>query len=872
MEEILIKNTQGEIAVNGYAFQLFDILIEDVNDEENDDEDESDIDAATAFCQTVLFGTDVDGKSVCAIINGFEPSFFVQLPNGLTFENEIAAQMYIKNNFINRYNIRNVSRIGFVSRSRLCGYVKSSLNKDVHCFTYTRLSFKNIKAFLQAHYTLKKRLGKNVCEGKIPFDLQFCDAIRRNRGKPAHCCGWVGAHRFNVKTQDQISSCDVEIEMDLCDIEVYNDIDRLAPINLASWDIECISASGGFPDATKAGDEIVVIGTTYQRMGTPPSRPGAPNLKMGEMVRTAHVLGSSTKIENATIYEHESETSLIDAWAAEITRMQCTCMLSYNGKSFDAPYVLQRSKLDFNSKFTSNLSKLKREPIKPRATTLSSKSMGSNDVLHLKIQGCFELDMFHYIKNSNSKLKSLKLNDVSRAILKDDTDGEKIDLPYSAIGEAFSSNGTSLQRAEVAAYCCRDCDLPLKLAKTLLAVEEICEMSRVCHTLPGTLLSRGQQIKVFSHLYHAAHELNCILNDPPAQAPSEDKYAGATVLDPTPGFYNIDPVVTLDFASLYPSVMRANNLCPSTYIIDEDGKGEKAENLADKLPCRTFELSKGRFATFVDQSQYRGIIPTVLSNLLDQRKKTRREAKETKDEQKKKLLNSRQLAYKVCANSVYGFFGVSSDMGMYPLKEISETTTFIGRQMIDATKKIMESDFNAEVIYGDTDSVMVIFPRSVLFKEEQGDVAKKTKMELVNAAFDVGAIAAQRCTDFFGDGINELECEKVSFPYLLFAKKMYAAKIYEQKMKESEEDGSQDVKGLACVRRDTCDLASQLLKDVLHHILKDDINSAISIMTGVFASLKKNEIPFEDFVLSKRLGSDYKNENCVQVQLCKKME
>jgi hypothetical protein len=42
-------------------------------------------------------------------------------------------------------------------------------------------------------------------------------------------------------------------------------------------------------------------------------------------------------------------------------------------------------------------------------------------------------------------------------------------------------------------------------------------------------------------------------------------YEGATVLDPQAGYYD-KPVATLDFASLYPSIMMAHNLCYTTLV------------------------------------------------------------------------------------------------------------------------------------------------------------------------------------------------------------------------------------------------------------------------------------------------------------------
>ena len=49
------------------------------------------------------------------------------------------------------------------------------------------------------------------------------------------------------------------------------------------------------------------------------------------------------------------------------------------------------------------------------------------------------------------------------------------------------------------------------------------------------------------------------------KASDGDKFEGATVIDPIKGFYK-DPIATLDFASLYPSIMMAHNLCYSTLV------------------------------------------------------------------------------------------------------------------------------------------------------------------------------------------------------------------------------------------------------------------------------------------------------------------
>jgi DNA polymerase delta subunit 1 len=50
-----------------------------------------------------------------------------------------------------------------------------------------------------------------------------------------------------------------------------------------------------------------------------------------------------------------------------------------------------------------------------------------------------------------------------------------------------------------------------------------------------------------------------------------EKFEGAIVIDPKRGFYE-DPIATLDFASLYPSIMMAHNLCYTSLVPAHEAK------------------------------------------------------------------------------------------------------------------------------------------------------------------------------------------------------------------------------------------------------------------------------------------------------------
>jgi DNA polymerase elongation subunit (family B) len=128
----------------------------------------------------------------------------------------------------------------------------------------------------------------------------------------------------------------------------------------------------------------------------------------------------------------------------------------------------------------------------------------------------------------------------------------------------------------------------------------------------------------------------------------EDQFEGATVIEPKKGYY-ADPIATLDFSSLYPSIMMAHNLCYTTLLTPQTiTKLELTPDQYSKTPCGNF---------FLKSSLRKGLLPEILENLLSARKQAKNDLKKETDEFKKKVLDGRQLALKISANSVYGFTG-----------------------------------------------------------------------------------------------------------------------------------------------------------------------------------------------------------------------
>eukprot|EP00879_Flechtneria_rotunda_P030500 GHRR01033138.1.p1 GENE.GHRR01033138.1~~GHRR01033138.1.p1 ORF type:complete len:290 (+),score=81.65 GHRR01033138.1:366-1235(+) len=272
--------------------------------------------------------------------------------------------------------------------------------------------------------------------------------------------------------------------------------------------------------------------------------------------------------------------------------------------------------------------------------------------------------------------------------------------------------------------------------------------------------------------------------------------------------------------------MMAHNLCYTTLL---------APGQEQQLPPEAYGRSPSGDC-FVKASVCQGILPEILQELLGARKRAKADLKKESDPFKRAVLDGRQLALKVSANSVYGFTGAT--VGKMPCLQISSTTTAYGRTMIEATRNWVESEFctakgykaDAQVIYGDTDSVMVNF-----------------KTADVSEAMQLGQQAANLISQKFPPPVK-LEFEKVYYPYLLMNKKRYAGLLWTKPDKWDRMDS----KGIETVRRDNCELVRNMVATSLDKILIErDEAGAIEYVKGIIGDLLMNKVDMSLLVVTK---------------------
>uniref|UniRef100_A0A803KN93 DNA polymerase n=1 Tax=Chenopodium quinoa TaxID=63459 RepID=A0A803KN93_CHEQI len=833
-----------------------------------------------------IFGVTREGHSVCCNVHGFEPYFYISCPSGMGpddishFHQILEARMREANR--NTKVPQFVRRIQLVQKRSIMYYQQQSSHPFLKIVVALPSMVATCRGILDRGIQIDGLGTKSFMtyESNVLFALRFmidCNIVGGN---------WievpVGKYRATVKN---LSSCQLEFDClysDLISHEPEGEFSKMAPFRILSFDIECAGRKGLFPEPTHdpviqvanlvtvQGEDKPLVQNVMTLKSCAPivgvdvmsfdsekevllawrditllallmikfcisdysSIPALFSYNGGKYKRSSFSFESVTYVE----FEHFGHNSLRSDGKDLIREVDPDIIIGYNICNFDLPYLIQRATALGIAEFPI-LGRIRSSRVRVKDTTFSSRQYGIRESKEVAIEGRLQFDLLQAMQR-DYKLSSYSLNSVSAHFLGE----QKEDVHHSIISDL--QNGNAETRRRLAVYCLKvrlcacvhisrqtyvgkDAYLPQRLMDKLMFIYNYVEMARVTGVPISFLLSRGQSIKVLSQLLRKAKQKNLVIPNAKHAGSEQGTYEGATVLEARAGFYE-KPIATLDFASLYPSIMMAYNLCYCTLVTPEDiRKLNIPPECVNKTPSGE---------TFVKPELQKGILPEILEELITARKRAKADLKEAKDPLVKAVLDGRQLALKISANSVYGFTGAS--VGQLPCLEISSSVTSYGRQMIEHTKKLVEDKFtvvggyehNAEIIYGDTDSVMVQFGAST-----------------VEEAMKLGRVAADYISGTFTKPIK-LEFEKVYFPYLLISKKRYAGLYWTNPDKYDK----MDTKGIETVRRDNCLLVKNLVNECLHKILIDrDVPGAVQFVKNTISDLLMNRLDLSLLVITK---------------------
>jgi len=627
------------------------------------------------------------------------------------------------------------------------------------------------------------------------------------------------------------------------------------------------------------GDKIIQIGVSVHKFGNE------------EIIYKKIIsLNDCEDIEGIDVSCCKDEKELLKKWKILMMDLNPDVVIGYNIWGFDIEYIWNRSiELGINKEFQVGLGKICKRKSVLKEQKLSSSALGDNIFNLLDVDGIVMIDLLKVIQK-DFKLDSYKLDNVASIYIGD----KKDDLKPKEIFEKFL--GDAKDRSIIAKYCIQDCILVNRLLHKLKILENNIGMGNVCLVPLNFLFRRGQGIKIFSLVANECMRMNYLI--PVIKNFIEDLdvdgYEGAIVLPPKEGIYLEDPIVVFDYGSLYPSSMICRNLSHDTYILDDKYLVENEEYEIIKV---SYDLYQGTgdkkvkngvkdcyFAKYKDGKK--GIIPEILEMLLTERKNTRKkieystitlkdgreligiyeekdgiininditikkdevlEIKNTYNKFECAVFDALQNAYKITANSLYGQIGARTSP-IY-LKEIAACTTSTGREMILLAKDFVEKNYDADVIYGDTDSIFCKFR----IKDENGN--DKFGKDALKGAIKVGMEIEGKIKKYLPYP-QKLNYEKCLYPFILFSKKRYVGNLYEK----DDINFKQKSMGIVLKRRDNANIVKKIYGGIIDIILNNqDLELSIKFLREELRNLVNGDMDINDLILSKTLRGFYKD-------------
>jgi len=746
-------------------------------------------------------------------------------------------------------------------------------------------------------------------------------------------CGysqWFNVEGTPVEEGEKISNIEQEY---ICQ---WTNIRPLDPTITKTWatypkimsiDIETYSDDARiFPNKYKAKHVAYMISIICQKYKHPETRK-----------KYQIYLGDLPSFDSTQVYNVRSETELCNTFAKIMREEDPDVITGYNIFGFDYPYLDYR--LERRNKQWENMGRLKGRPSRMMSKEWSSSAYGHQQLNILMMDGRINIDMLPVIRR-DYKLPKYDLDTVSKHFLKrgkHDVKAAQMFAYYEKFNWACNqiepttnqrwgdiyqqckaTKGQHTERArrdndpfslisqdpslqdivdnapdaihqavmnilKVADYCDEDSVLVLDIKEKTNQWVGMVELSNIVGVTIVDLFTRGQQIRCLSQLYNIAVDHGVVIDK---RVTTVEKFSGGFVYEPIPGRY--EHVICLDFNSLYPSIIRAFNICFTTLVppelmdkipdeechvleweeeIDESkikDAGEDGDSIDDgsesddeeDQPVKPKQMKKFRFK-FMKYPQ--GLLPKLCENLTTERNNVRKEIMkplqdangnprpDLTDEEKLAYLvaDKRQLGLKVSNNSFFGFLGANG--GLLPLPEGAMVICAMGRMLIGRSNDYLKQTYpGAMIVYNDTDSTMVKLP-FVNSNQECIEYGKRLEKE-------ISALFPKPLYMEFEKGGTMLCLRKKKYCYWLID-----TKTYEHLRDESGKPIFMN-KGIVLARRDNCKFQRTVYEQVLMNIMVGkDLPETLDLIWNNCLNLIRGQVPIDHLTIIRTLGGNYKS-------------
>jgi len=701
---------------------------------------------------------------------------------------------------------------------------------------------------------------------------------------------------------------------------------------LLAIDIETYSNNHrALPNALDPSHQAYMISAIYQRLGDPSSR-----RKFGL------IIGACDPIEGVEIISVKGEIALGDALATLIQRLDPEIITGYNIMGYDIPYLNTR-----------RMSRMRDWPVMGRTigeiATVSTRSWkssayGHNSIHTLEMSGRINVDMLPIVRREH-KLDKYTLDFVCRHFLqqgKHDVSAPEMFTIFEKMKGAVRLNTiddpayrTAVENmTRVMAYCVQDSELVIDLFQKLNVWIGLLELSSIVGVSVTDIFTRGQQVRCQSQLYDLAHHSNIVLD---SRTTPRMFFNGGYVKDPIVGLHR--RIICLDFASLYPSIIEADNICFTTLIppehdaevpdaecniiefdqdepiggkvkrqdgdegpVDGASDGESSSEDENGSP-KPKEIRRHYRFKFRKAAIKRGLLPQLVHSLVAERNVVRQVHQKTIKKQLALLkplmvesacpeealvlfpdgydfarvkdvmanlelqyvvLDKRQNALKVSANSMFGFLGAQNG-GLLPLIEGAMCITARGRELINSVNTYLIETYGAKIVYNDTDSSMIDL--NLIKSEECEEWGKRLMVEISGAPEKRSAdgTVTPAVKGLFPPPLR-MEFEKAMDCLLCLKKKKYAATLLKADgTLEMDNKGHPKLltKGIVLARRDNPQLLRNIYTELLQMVLTGgSIEAGFNHIISNVADLIQGKVPAQgNLTIIRELGSDYVNAN-----------
>ena len=609
-------------------------------------------------------------------------------------------------------------------------------------------------------------------------------------------------------------------------------------IRIFNIDIET-AAENGFPDIESADQEILAISIKDSFTGRITVFGARPYDNKDSMVDYMHFRSEESMLGAFLEYWQANFPDVITGWNVQL---------------FDMPYICNRVERILGDKFVKLLSPWKL--VSQREIFIKGRKQFAVDTLGISTLDYLEL----YKKFTYSNQESYRLDYICNVELGE----KKLDhSEHDTFKEFYEKDWQKFID-----YNIHDVRLVDKLEDKMKLIELAYTMAYDAKVNYEDVFS---QVRMWDNYIYNELNKRKIAIPPKKESTKNEKYAGAYVKEPKPGFY--DWVVSFDLNSLYPHLIMQYNISPETLRESRHPSASVEGILNHKV-----EIDK-QYATCANGAQYRkdkhGFLPEMMKKMYDSRVIFKKKMIEAKKQYEKTptvdlmkeiaRCNNIQMAKKISLNSAYGAIG--NEHFRYYKTANAEAITLSGQvsirwienKMNGYLNKLLSTDKEDYVIASDTDSIYLNLGPLVnkFFASKSSD--KAAIVSLLNK------ICEEKLEPFFEKSYQELATyvsayeqkmsmkrENIADRGIWTAKKRYILNVWDSEGVRYKEP-KMKIMGLETARSSTPAYFRDKLYAAFQIIISKNNDELITFINGVRSETK--ERPYDEVAFPRGVNN-----------------